>query len=451
MSRITAVSFDTDGIRVVAGQHARTGFVVEQTQLLTIDELDSFLSLDQCRDYLIAINPGDALFETITIPPVEAKLEATLIQSETSRLHPELLPFSCGWQVLGDTALEGRTVRKVACCLVPHQNLETLLEPFIRHRKTIRRLVTAPLALATLVNAVEESSSPLLCAYDSGTSKLLFLLEDGAVTFARSISSNERGWDALDRQNVAMTMDYCFQSLRVRPSRILVLNPAQPYDEQTPPPHLEHLQLPQQLQDGLKPEIMQAYQVPFLLAAWPIPTTADLLPDSYRTALLQQAVLQRSNLFFAIASLCLTLLIVAQLFSLRNLQTDIDRLRSREAGLSASYQTYRQVLQQRDQVQPMLSALGNLLTAPGIPATLTSLNGVMTIPQTQINSLTVKRDKDTLILHTDGKISANSYAAIQERFEALGNALLKVGGITLNARQLDPKAQTFAIEAVRKP
>ena len=98
MSRITAVSFDVDEIRIVTGLRTRRGFSVERTLTLAIHELDAFLASDHSHEYLVAVNPNEAIYKTITIPPVDAKLEAALIRAETSRLHPELLPFSCGWR-----------------------------------------------------------------------------------------------------------------------------------------------------------------------------------------------------------------------------------------------------------------------------------------------------------------------------------------------------------------
>lgn len=450
MARITAVSFDADGVRVVTGRRARTGFIVERLLQLATNELDQFLQQDRAREYLVAVNPEDARFETITIPPVETKLEATLIRSEAARLHPELLPFSCGWRIIGDLPQEGRTVRKVACCLVPHQSIEPLLQTFNNHGKTIRCLVAAPVILAKLVRATQPTDEPLLCAHDSGSSKLLFLLEEGAVTFSRTISSQERGWDLFDRQNIAMTTDYCFQSLRVRPARVLVLNPTHELDEDGPPPRLEPLQLPEPLQSGLAPDIMQHYLVPFMLASWPLPASINLLPDSYRSAQLQQTVLRRSSQLFALASLLLALLIGQQLYALSNLSTAIANLQRQEGRLTEIHQTHRQAVAQRDHLQPAIDAVSGLLTAPDIPGTLVALHGLRA-PQTRLTSLTAKRDKDTLTLQLSGEVTANGFAAAQERFEAFLTTLQQVRGMTLGAHRLDTKTQTFTIEAIRKP
>jgi len=450
MARITAVSFDADGVRVVTGRRARTGFIIERFLQLATDELDHFLQQDRTQEYLVAVNLEDARFETITIPPVEPKLEATLIRSEAARQHPELLPFSCGWRIIGDLPQEGRTVRKVACCLIPHHSIEPLLKTFIRHGKTIRCLVAAPVILAKLVRATQPTDEPLLCAHDSGSSKLLFLLEEGAVTFSRTISSQERGWDLFDRQNVAMTADYCFQSLRVRPTRVLVLNPSSELDQDGPPPRLEALQLPESLRSGLAPEIMQQYQVPFMLASWPLPATINLLPDSYQSAQLQQTVLRRSSQLFAAASVVVALVIIQQLVTLRGLQTTIRDLQRNESGLTEIVQAHQNAVAQRDQAVPLLSLISALQTAPDIPDMMVAIDGLR-ITQTSINTLLARRDQETLTVQLTGTVTANSFAAAQERFEALLSALQQIKGVSLGPHQLDVKTQSFTIEVIRKP
>jgi len=450
MARITAVSFDADEIRVVTGRRTRSGFTVERSFMLASDQLDAFLQQDRAQEYLVAVNPENAQFETITIPPVEIKLEATLIKSEAARLHPELQPFSCSWRVIGDLPQEGRTVRKVACCLVPHQSIEPVLKTFTRHGKPISRLVAAPVALAALVRSIVNLDEPVLCAHDSGSSKLLFLLEEGAVTFSRTISSQETGWDVFDRQNVAMTADYCFQSLRVRPARVLVLNPGSELEQDGPPPRLEALQLPELLQSGLTPEIMQQYQVPFILASWSLPTTTDLLPDSYRSAQLQQTVLQRSGQLFAAASIVVALLIVQQLFALRAVTAAITDLQRQQTGLTEIFQAHRSAVADRDQAAPILSVISGLQAAPDIPGTMVAIDQLR-VPQTSINTLTARRDQESLSLQLSGVISAYSFAATQQQFETLQGALQQIKGITPGPYQLDLKTQVFTIEVIRKP
>lgn len=450
MARITAVSFDADGARVVTGRRTRAGFAVERSIKLASDQLDAFLQQDRAQEYLVAVNPEDSRFETITIPPVEPKLEAALIRSEAARLHPELLPFSCGWRVIGDLPQEGRTVRKVACCLVPHQSIEPLLETFVRHGKTVRCLVAAPMILAKLVHATQPTDEPLLCAHDDGTSKLLFLLESGAVIFSRTISSQEQGWDLFDRQNVAMTADYCFQSLRVRPARVLVLNPTHELDADAPPPRLDPLQLPESLQSGLAPEIMQQYQVPFMLASWPLPAAINLLPDSYRSAHLQQSVLRRSSQLFAAASFVVALVIAQQLVTLRELHNAISDLQRRENGLSEIFQAHRSAVALRDQAIPVLTVINGLQAAPDIPGTMVAIDGLR-VPHAGISSLTARRDKGTLTLQLTGTVATNGFAAAQERFEALLTALQQIKGVTLGTHQLDLKTQAFTIEVIRTP
>ncbi|HSR58372.1 MAG TPA: hypothetical protein VLL57_09285, partial [Candidatus Binataceae bacterium] len=323
MSLVTTFSFEENCIRIVSGQRRGSIFKLELTESIATDQLDDYLSGCTANNFLVAVNLPDTIYETITIPPADNKLTGTLIKSEATRLHPELIPFSLGYQVVGDIPLEGKIVRKVACCLIPHQTLTALLEPFIRHNKTVRGLVAAPTALAALARTCQLGDT-LLCAHDAGSVKNLFLSENGAVSFARVLSSNGPGWDAFDRQSVSMTMDYCFQSLRLKPSHILVLNPQEEAEQDAPPPRLTPLEPPAAI---VAPrETFQEYLVGLALAAYPIPTTADLLPEPYLTERAHQRWLRGLTHFFTLASVIMAVVVGIRLLSISTLHRSITAL-----------------------------------------------------------------------------------------------------------------------------
>ncbi|MDK9716469.1 MAG: hypothetical protein OEL57_01005 [Trichlorobacter sp.] len=94
MSLLAVVSYDADAIRIVTAQKTRDSLICKQALTLADDELEGFLSQDQSKAYLLTVNPPDALYETISIPPVDDKLIARIVDAELKRMHPELPPFS---------------------------------------------------------------------------------------------------------------------------------------------------------------------------------------------------------------------------------------------------------------------------------------------------------------------------------------------------------------------
>ncbi len=448
--RITAVSFETDGIQVVTVLSTRSGMTIERVLTLQPSEFEAFLSIDTVQKYLVAINPADAIFETIQIPPTDKKLEETLIRVEAGRLHPELGSFACAYQILGDTPSEGRVIRKVACCLISDQTITPILEPFIRYNKTVTQMVATPHILSALVlDELGTTTEPVLCAHDDGQRKTLFLLDSGAVSFSRSISSNGYGWDPLDRQNVSMTLDYCFQALRKRPSRILVLNPTQEEDANQPSPRLEHLKTPAPLQE-VPAETLHTALVPLTLAAYLFPAQNDLLPFSYRADRFKQQIFTRtSTLFFGLA-LLLALMIMFSLISINATEERINSLKMQETGLNELVQAHQALLVEKNSLQPILTSLNENLAATDIPHTLVALNNLK-VDTVRLSALALKREKDSVSINFTGTVNSSSYAATQEHFEAYLSSLQSIRGMQNTRKSLEPKGQTFTIEAVYKP
>jgi len=448
--RITAISFEADGVQVATVLFGRNGLTVERVLTLQTEEFEAFLAHDTADNYLVAVNPADAIFETIQIPPVDKKLEATLVRSEAARLHPELGQFSCSYLVLGDLPSDGRVLRKVACCLITHETLLPILEPFIRYNRTVHQMVATPHILAALVDEqLDDRSEPVLCAHDDGHSKTLFLLDDGAVKFSRTIGSNGYGWDPLDRQNITMTLDYCFQSLRVRATRVLVLNRLHEDDPDQPPPRLEQFATPS-LFDTIQPETVQTAMVPLALALYRFKARNDLLPVDYCSERLKQRLFRTGNILFGMLALCLLVLTMTQLYAISAVSTAIDRLRSQESSLTETVRSYRQALAERDRLQPLAASWNSQLAAPDIPRTLAALNQVVPAG-ISLTSLTLKRENEAMQLQFAGTVQAEGYAQTQERFEAYRAALTTVAGLQTTRAQLEPKGRQFTLEAVYKP
>ncbi len=321
--RITSVSFDTIGVQVVTILSTGSGVTVERALIIQTDELEAFLAVDACTEYLVAINPADAIYETIQIPPVDSRLEETIIKAEAARQNPELGSFSCSYQSTGKTSNRGKTSRNVSCCLISHATIFSYLEPFIRQNKAIQKIVAIPHILATLVNTHQDlPQEPILCAHDSGQSKTLFLLDNGAVVFSRSIASNGYGWDPIDRQNIAMTLDYCFQALRIRARRVLVLNLQQKEDPEQPFPRLEQLTLTERL-SNLDPDILMTKLVPLSLATCQLEQTCNLLPDKYRSERFKQVVYRSGMMLYAVILVLLVIVTGYQLYEISSLKQNI--------------------------------------------------------------------------------------------------------------------------------
>lgn len=451
MSSVTAISFEADAIRIVSGTFSNDIFTPKQSQTLHESDLDAFLASDQASSYLVTINPGDAVYETVTIPPVDSKLTSVLARNEAARLHPEIKEFSCAFQVIGDIPVEGRTIRKVACCMVPHSDITPILEIFIRNNKVVQHMTLTAFALVPMLDQLDEQerSGALLCAFDGGVSKMLFLTDNGAVIFSRQVSSNEHGWDLYDRQNVTMTLDYCFQTLRMRPGKVIALNLKDAENEAGQPlPRLTPVPFPSCIHADQ--ELLLDYTVPLMLAAVPQTTATNLLPGPYSDEIGKQNLMRKTALVFLAGSLIMLIMLSIKFMSMRTVMEDIAGLKLQESNLSALYQAHQQARKERDADQPLITAMNGILLPSDIPRLLVAFDAVKTFGVT-VTSLNAARGADSITLQLAGAMSATSFAAAQSQFESFIATLQKLPGISVTARQIDQTKKTFSIGATYKP
>ena len=443
MSHLAAVSFDADAIRIVKASRTRGSLTFERTLTLNDEEFEDFLALDRNTEYLVSVNPPDAIYETITIPPVEAKLTGRIVQTELHRLHPELPQFSVAYRVIGDIVQEARTIRRVACCIVTHNLLSSLLEPFIRHNKPVRQLAASPWLLARLATeAGVELPQTLLCGYDEGERKTLLVQEHGAVLFTRQVPSEGRGWNTFDRQNVTMTLDYCFQSLRIRPGGAIAIN-----SEDPPPPFFP---FEPAVPRGFPTDIFLEYPSQVASLAYPLSRAEDLRPAEYCKSIKEQDLIRIATKGFAVAVAVLVLLLAVQGYLLTAMTTALNALRQPPALLQKTLGEDQAATEKRATVEPLITLLNSRHAEPSIPALLASLN-LDQMPGVNIQSMLSKRDKEGILLTLSGSISDPTLSGAQARFEELGKRLTTTRGIKLGTVNLDPKEHKFTMEARYTP
>jgi hypothetical protein len=415
---------------------------VERTLTLPEDEFEEFLAHDRSSAYQIVINTPDALYEAINLPPVKPKLIGALVQSEVRRLYTSLPPFSLAFRPIEDVFQDGKTMKRIACCMVSDEFLESVLTPFMRHNKPVSRIISLPAILAHLVcSGTDNGGETILCSHDGGLRKTIFLQEKGCVTLVRHVPSDAPGWDQHDLQHVSMTMDYCFQSLRVRPSQCLALNGGE-------------AEAPLKAFDSPLVQAFSALRQEYLplLAALNISTsdTEDLRPAAYRAEHRQQTLLNRGMLAFSAGAALSATFLAATLFSVISLGSDIEDVRRHEQTLQTTLTAHQQARQNLGEIEPLIAMTAALRAEPSLPALLAALPGPPPSPL-QLTAMKAEKSKEAINLILSGTVSEQSYAAMQNHFETLCTRLQKINGMRIISKQLNTTARTFILETAQTP
>lgn len=438
------VRFDSETVKILT--YKQRGSSVERTTTIPNSDFEAFLAEDPSDDYQVLLDTPDVQYEIITIPPANPKLISRITEIEFRRLHPEYPPFTAFYQTIDEVTQDGKTFKRIACCMVPDDYLASVLEPFIRYNKHVTLITPLPTALAHLLAVTPDTlQQTLLSVYDSGEQKCIFLLEKGCVTMVRHVPSAGAGYSELDLQNITMTLDYCFQALRVRPSRTVALNGGE--EVQLSPP------LTPFTPTGIAPlshELQEEYLPHLAVMAFMGRSKEDLRPKSYMTALRHQNLLRKGAWSFLAGSLVVALLAFNALFSILSLKSELDTARQRERTIPELLASYHAVQQERSKAEPLVTAMNAQLSTPTLPELLVTLPD-FPVGTARISSLMTKKSGDAISLNLSGTLSEKTFASLQSRFEDMLVRLAQLKGLKAATQQLDQKTQVFTIEMKNKP
>ncbi|GEM_PF-1230579 len=438
MSLYTVVSYDADAIRVVTADKTKYNLTLKRTLTLSDNEFELFLASDRSKSYQIIINSPDAIYEVVNIPPVEARFNARIIDTELRRMHPESANFSFAYRIIGELVQDGRTVRRVACCMISNELLDSFLEPFVKHNKPVHIVATAPQILATMVAGTStELPNILLCGYDEGMRKTLFIIEGRAVLFSRQIPSDGRDWNQFDKQNVTMTLDYCFQSLRIRPGGAIAINCADP----SPP----FVPFSPSIAKRFSEDSLLEYPAQLAILNYPFTASDDLRPKNYRLALKEQELVRYAGYVFALATVVVMLLLAIQAGLIAGLKNSLEKSRQPTVILQGAIDSFQSVTEQRNKVEDMIAVLNRRNAEPTIPDLLAALD-LSGVEGVTIASFSSKRDKDSISILFNGTINAKTLSGSQACLEELVKRLALVKGISIASKHLDTNNHKFTLE-----
>lgn len=441
MSLHSIVRFDSETVQILTFKHK--GAAVQSKITVPTSDFGAFLAADRSSDYQIIVDATEAQYDIITIPPVELKLVSRIAQIEFRRLYPEYPPFTASFRPIDEVTQDGKTLRRVACCMVSNEYLDYILEPFIRHNKSVSLISTLPTALAQLADTTPETlNRPHLYAYDGNHQKCIFLLEKGCVTMVRFVPSAGAGWSEADILNVNMTLDYCFQTLRVKPAKTIALNggPLQP--PLTPLPPECNVPAPGDLQQEYLPHLA-------VMASTGM-GSGDLRPQTYITDLKHQNLLRRAVRGFSIGCLAASLLGIYSLFSILSLQGEIETLRQREHAVPSLLSSYNALQQERSLVEPNITTMNRLQSGQTLPELLAILPEFAR-ETVHINSLMTSKTGETITLRLSGTITEKTFAAAQSRFEEILARLAELNGFTISSQQFEQLTKIFTVEIKSTP
>lgn len=452
MAQVTAIGLDGEVAKVVKATWKRGVLTVLNTFALSAAEFEEYLAKEKADDFIVVCNFRELYQHILLLPPVEPKLLDPLIRAEIKKKHPDLEDFSYHYRLIGETYHEGNPVKKVSCFVFRNDVLSSIIGRFTSRNKSIKYLYNSPDTLSRLVQSYEDTpNEALLCVADSATHKTIFILENKELYFVRHIPSSGIGFDEPDAQNITMTVDYCFQSLRIRPSRAILLNSNSVLENSPLGVALAITGLPPPPSVVAPEGVVWEYAAPIsALMNLGKPEQGNLLPPSYRNYRRQRRLLSRGIALLIVLDLLGAGFVAAKSMSVFRIEESIRSLRGEIQAMDSIRAAYTSATSEFAAIAPQVTYINTVNASPDVQKALVALD-CLRMQDVRVKSIALTREDDCLRLHITGGIMAPSFARMQSAFERLLSSLGETKGVEIVTKALKPDDKTYSIEARYRP
>ncbi|MBI2353988.1 MAG: hypothetical protein HYV06_02975 [Deltaproteobacteria bacterium] len=437
-------------MQAVKADISDNGVTVNGAWTFNHEELDGYLAACRENTCIVCCNPSLFHQDIVHLPPAAGKFYDNLVRAEVLKSHPELTAFTLFYRTVAETTIDGVLYNKIAAFSYEDDSLSNFISMFSRHGKVISRLYAAPypiFRLAASTCADDPARARIFIAPLSGE-KLILLSENTELEFIRKIPSTDAALLPADSQNINMTVDYCFQSLRVRPSEAVILDPhghaAEPATHLTLP---HRSALPPALA-GLPHDIVRDYLAPLAAALHyaDSPADGDILPSDYVAFTRNKRLLAAATIVMITLALFLAGVILTERMALSDLKAGIAVSRTQLGKSGEEMAAFRKLDDETKALSRPIEYLNKFSTTVNHGTALASLT-LAGSKEYSIRGLSLQKGEGFIGVRIEGDIASSSYGETQAIYEGVQERVRKIPGYSVTSGSVDVKQKTFSIEA----
>lgn len=464
MSQTVSIHFGADRIFVVRACRHRQHIQILQTQSFADEEFDEFLTRDRCRSYIVCVDFDELIQETVHVPPADKKLFPKLMQASIRKMHPGIADHPLMYEVVEDILEDGKVWKKVACFVYSKEEIEKILARFINKNKKVSGLYSNAFALSRMVQAKQEiTEDAVLCINAVAREKTIFLLKNKSMLLVRHIKTDEPGMDDAAIHNINMTVDYCLQSLRIRPTKLIILgrdkNALTEKDvEKKTKSSLEYglfhnltsipFEIPSRIKVKSSSESINWELYWTAVGALFCSASESLSPPSYRQQLLQLQLYHSATYTCIAANVVVAAFLGLTIHSSQKLQRKIELENQKLVDASVIVEKFQSKNCELNEVLPGIGEVNNAALQAKFAQALIVLQ-CLDVAKMHTRSLhIVKQDLNALHLEVKGDIESIEYSRMQENFERLIASIKLTKNLEVTSQKMDPVGRMFMLELI---
>lgn len=451
MTGISSFYFDGAIVQTVNACISGATLTITDAHTFPLDDLDDYLSNCREKRFIICCNPLVFHQDIMYLPPAASRQYDKLVRTEAQKIHPELTAFSTFHTTVGQSTIDSKVYNKVAVFSYTDDFLSGLLSKFNNHGKVISYVYSAPYTVFKLIAST--------CLNDAATQarifitslpgeKLLLVGESNELEFIRKIPSSDAPLLPVDIQNINMTLDYCFQTLRVRPVEAIILNQAETSGEQSSSLSVPLISSLPPVLASVPHDIIADYIAPLAAALhyFGSPRDGNILPSDYAAFSTHKRFFTAATMLMSILALFLAGYLVTETMIISELKSKIGKVRTELSGSGNEIAAFKKLDAEVNLLKQPLDFTNKHNSSPN-PATALA---ALILPESQehmIKGITVQSGEGFLTVQIEGAINASGYSNTQASFEKLTSQVAKLPGYAVSSSGVDIKQKTFRIQA----
>jgi len=414
------------------------------------EELGAYLLSRRLKTCILCCNPTFFYQDTFNLPPTASRFYENLIRVEVQKSHPDLQTFTFFYRTIGDVTIDGFLLNRVAVFSYTDDSLSEYISLFSRHGKTISKIYAAPYPIFKLAapSCLDDPNTPRFVIASIPNEKMILLSMNGEPAFIRRIPSADAELHGADTENINMTIDYCFQSLRIRPAEALLLNIHESLTEprQQIGIKIRLASLPPLA--ALAPDMAENFIAPLAAALHyaDTPSLCDITPADYVTFTQGKKYLSVAIMVLFVISTILCGLILTERLAISDLKSTVAITRGQLAKAGEELESYRKLDDEAKKFgRPIedLNKLSALISPAAALAPLYTLNS----PACSLRQLSTQKGDGFIGVHLEGDLRAGSYGETQRIYEETLARLIRIPGYAINSSTVDINKKSFVIEA----
>jgi hypothetical protein len=449
------LSFYLDGtvVQAVYASISNGSVIVRDAVTFPNDELGSYL--DGCRDKtcIVTCNPSAFYQDIMYFPQSAAKLYYNLIRAELMKTHPDLGNFNFNYGIIGETTADGMVKNKLAVISYADESTADIISIFHSRKKVIDSLYTAPYTIFRLALSTCDANSGLARLFIATLpgEKLVVLSEKNELEFVRKIPSPETALLASDIQSINMTMDYCFQSLRVRVTEAVML--AAPGSCEPPASFSGpfKMALPSALA-GLPDDMVRDYIAPISAVLHHADSKGknSILPSEYVIFKQHRNILTAIIVFNVSLVLLLGWFVYLEQRTLTAQKAKIQSFRSKLVSGKEELAAYKKLDNEIKSHANYLTFLNQINNSQHLGTAFANLKPPLE-KDYLLKAISLKTGEGSVDVHIEGIITtASGYQETQAIFERVVEQMKQIQGYSVSSSSIDIKQKNFIIEALYK-